>query len=122
MICQPIRRNPQGKGLDLGRLLLELDPENHRASLVYAWASGIQRTALARADQEQAVADFDMVTWKGLEPKEIQPAQAGIHETRTPAQLEALFRQMKKRILERMLGAELKHHLGYAPGEEKPAG
>jgi hypothetical protein len=49
LICQPIRRNPQGKGLDLGRLLLELDPENHRASLVYAWASGIQRTALARA-------------------------------------------------------------------------
>src|ERR1051325_7139544 len=36
--------------------------------------------------------------------------------------LEALFRQMKKRIVERMLGAELTHHLGYAPGVEKPAG
>src|ERR1043166_9047540 len=45
-----------------------------------------------------------------------------IGETRTPEELEALFRQMKKRIVERMLGAELTHHLGYAPGEEKPAG
>jgi transposase-like protein len=44
-----------------------------------------------------------------------------IGETRTPEQLEALFRQMKKRIVERMLGAELSHHLGYAPGEAKPA-
>src|ERR1041385_4721355 len=44
-----------------------------------------------------------------------------IGETRTPEQLEELFRQMKKRIVERMLGAELTHHLGYAPGEEKPA-
>jgi putative transposase len=35
--------------------------------------------------------------------------------------LEALFRQLKKRIVERMLGAELSHHLGYAPGEAKPA-
>lgn len=44
-----------------------------------------------------------------------------IGSTRTPEELEALFRQMKKRIVERMLGAELTHHLGYAPGEEKPA-
>ena len=45
-----------------------------------------------------------------------------IGDARTPDELEALFRQMKKRIVERMLGAELTHHLGYAPGEEKPAG
>lgn len=44
-----------------------------------------------------------------------------IGETRTPAELEQLFRQMKKRIVERMLDAELSHHLGYAPGEAKPA-
>lgn len=43
-----------------------------------------------------------------------------IGNTRTPEELEALFRQMKKRIVERMLGAELTHHLGYAPGEAKP--
>ena len=63
-------------------------------------------------------------------PRETPPApdfapealDALIGETRTPEELEALFRQMKKRIVERMLGAELTHHLGYAPGEEKPAG
>jgi transposase-like protein len=44
-----------------------------------------------------------------------------IGATRTAAELETLFRQMKKRIVERMLGAELSHHLGYAPGEAKPA-
>jgi putative transposase len=44
-----------------------------------------------------------------------------IGETRTPAELEQLFRQMKKRIVERMLGAELSHHLGYPPGAAKPA-
>src|SRR6266508_2214512 len=44
-----------------------------------------------------------------------------IGATRTPEELEALFRQMKKRIVERMLGAELSHHLGYAPGEAEPA-
>ena len=45
-----------------------------------------------------------------------------IGDTRTPEQLEALFRQMKKRIVERMLGAELTHHLGYARGEDQPVG
>ena len=44
-----------------------------------------------------------------------------IGETRTTEELEVLFRQMKKRIVERMLGAELSHHLGYAPGQAKPA-
>jgi transposase-like protein len=62
-------------------------------------------------------------------PEETPPApdfapealDALIGTTRTPEELEALFRQMKKRIVERMLGAELTSHLGYGPGEEKPA-
>ena len=45
-----------------------------------------------------------------------------IGERRTAEEVEVLFRQMKKRIVERMLGAELSQHLGYAPGEDKPAG
>jgi transposase-like protein len=44
-----------------------------------------------------------------------------IGETKTPADLEALFRRMKKALAERILSAELTHHLGYAPGQEKPA-
>jgi putative transposase len=44
-----------------------------------------------------------------------------IADVKTPADLEALFRRMKKVLVERALGAELTHHLGYAPGEPKPA-
>jgi transposase-like protein len=43
-----------------------------------------------------------------------------IGDTKTPEDLEALFRRMKKALAERILGAELTHHLGYAPGEAKP--
>jgi putative transposase len=39
----------------------------------------------------------------------------------TATEMEAIFGQLKKRIIERMLAGELTHHLGYAPGEEKPA-
>src|SRR6266581_1276889 len=42
-------------------------------------------------------------------------------DRQTPEEVEALFRQLKKRLVERVLGAELSHHLGYAPGEAKPA-
>lgn len=45
-----------------------------------------------------------------------------IGDRRTTGELEVLFRQMKKQIVERMLGAELTHHLGYGPGEAMPAG
>ena len=45
-----------------------------------------------------------------------------IGATRTPAELEALFRQMKKQTVERMPRAELSPHLGYPPGEAKPVG
>ncbi|HEX8724634.1 MAG TPA: transposase, partial [Gemmatimonadaceae bacterium] len=45
-----------------------------------------------------------------------------IAQTESPADVEALFRRMKKALIERALGAELSHHLGYAPGEDKPDG
>src|ERR1041385_3459324 len=43
-----------------------------------------------------------------------------IGDTKTPEDLDALFRRMKKALAERILGAELTHHLGYAPGDAKP--
>jgi transposase-like protein len=36
-------------------------------------------------------------------------------------EVDELFRQMKKALMERVLAGELTHHLGYAPGEAKPA-
>jgi len=38
----------------------------------------------------------------------------------TPEELDAAVRRFKKAIIERALGAELTHHLGYAPGTGKP--
>src|ERR1041385_7708387 len=38
----------------------------------------------------------------------------------TAAEVEDATRRFKKAIIERALGAELSHHLGYAPGETKP--
>ena len=40
----------------------------------------------------------------------------------TPAELEGIFQQFKKSVLERALGAEMSHHLGYSPGQAKPDG
>ena len=40
----------------------------------------------------------------------------------TPGQLEDIFQQFKKAFIERALGAEMSHHLGYAPGQAKPEG
>ena len=40
----------------------------------------------------------------------------------TPAQFEDIFLQFKKAFMERALGAEMTHHLGYAPGQAKPEG
>jgi transposase-like protein len=42
-------------------------------------------------------------------------------ERRTMGELDELFRQMKKALMERALAGELTHHLGYASGEAKPA-
>lgn len=36
--------------------------------------------------------------------------------------LEAMFRQLKKAVVERAMGAEMSEHLGYPPGESKPEG
>ena len=38
----------------------------------------------------------------------------------TPEELDTAVRRFKKAIIERALGAELTHHLGYAPGAGKP--
>jgi putative transposase len=35
----------------------------------------------------------------------------------TAGQVQGLFDQFKKAVLERALGAEMSHHLGYAPGQ-----
>lgn len=58
------------------------------------------------------------------ESKEFADAalDALIGGARSPAELEQLLRRMKKAVVERMLGAELTHHLGYGNGEEKPVG
>jgi len=42
-------------------------------------------------------------------------------DTKTADELSALFRQIQKRLAERILAGELTAHLGYAPGEDKPA-
>jgi transposase-like protein len=38
----------------------------------------------------------------------------------TPEELDAVVRRFKKAVIERALGAELTHHLGYPPGGSKP--
>ena len=40
----------------------------------------------------------------------------------TPGQFEDLVAQFKKAVIQRAMGAEMSHHLGYAPGQDKPAG
>lgn len=44
-----------------------------------------------------------------------------IGDARSPAEIDELFRQMKKVLMERILSGELTHHLGYAKGEAKPS-
>jgi transposase-like protein len=39
----------------------------------------------------------------------------------TQAQVESVCRQLKKAVIERAMNAELSHHLGYSPGEVRPA-
>jgi transposase-like protein len=64
-----------------------------------------------------------MASRKRRQPAEFSDAalDALIGETKTPEDLEALFRRMKKALAERILNAELTQHLGYAPGDAKPA-
>lgn len=40
----------------------------------------------------------------------------------TAGQLEDIIQQFKKAFIQQALGAEMSHHLGYAPGQAKPAG
>ena len=47
---------------------------------------------------------------------------AMLGDARTPEEVEALFRQMRKALVERVLAAELTHHLGYEKGDPQPAG
>ena len=43
-----------------------------------------------------------------------------LKEYRGPQDLEEIFKEFKKAVLERALGAELSQHLGYGKGEDKP--
>src|SRR5215208_7883988 len=43
-----------------------------------------------------------------------------IGDATTPEALDAVFRRMQKAMAERILGAELTHHLGYGPGKATP--
>ncbi len=45
-----------------------------------------------------------------------------VEGVRTPEQLEEVFRDLKKALVERVLRAELTQHLGYPEGEGRPAG
>ena len=40
----------------------------------------------------------------------------------TPGPLEDIFQLFKEAFIERVLGAEMSHHLGFAPGQAKPHG
>ena len=57
-------------------------------------------------------------TAPGFDPAALD---ALLGERRTMGEMDELFRQMKKALMERALAGELTHHLGYAPGEAKPA-
>jgi putative transposase len=66
----------------------------------------------------------DGMARKKKDPPEFPPAalDALLAGVKSPADLEVVFRQMKKALVERALQAELTEHLGYEPGEPKPPG
>ena len=47
---------------------------------------------------------------------------AALKDYRGPEDFDAVFQGLKKALVERALGGELAHHLGYQAGAEKPAG
>ena len=53
-------------------------------------------------------------------PEEILDHFAGPARPMSAADVEAVMRRFKKAVVERMLGGELTHHLGYPPGGAKP--
>ena len=55
-----------------------------------------------------------------IKPEHIDELLAGYEKPEDLLGEEGLFKQLKKALLERALGAELTHHLGYEKGD--PAG
>lgn len=55
----------------------------------------------------------------GFDPAAVDALLAG---RTSMEEMDDLFRQMKKVLMERVLSGELTHHLGYGRGEEKPDG
>ena len=53
-------------------------------------------------------------------PEEVLDHFAGPARPMSQADVDAITRRFKKAIVERMLGGELTHHLGYPPGADKP--
>ena len=55
---------------------------------------------------------------KGASPRVFDPAavEALLGDWQTAGELDDLFRQMKKVLMERVLAGELTHHLGYGHG------
>jgi putative transposase len=53
-------------------------------------------------------------------PEEVLDHFAGPARPMSPDDMDAIMRRFKKAIVERMLGGELTHHLGYPPGGTKP--
>lgn len=55
-------------------------------------------------------------------PPDQAAVEALVAGVTTPAELEAVFRRLKQRLVEQVLQAELTAPLGYPPGEARPAG
>ena len=53
-------------------------------------------------------------------PETILDQFAGPARPMSQAEVDTLTKRFKKALVERMLGGELTHHLGYPPGGEKP--
>lgn len=61
----------------------------------------------------------DSVPQAGFDPATLDKMLGG---AKTAEEVELLFRQMKKALMERILAGELTHHLGYERGADKPDG
>lgn len=79
-------------------------------------AVGPRREHMPRKTKTAAEADKNKVQFSAEALEQLIPAPV------TPAELERIFQQFKKAVLERALGSEMSHHLGYAPGEARPEG
>ncbi|MBK9067330.1 MAG: transposase [Gemmatimonadetes bacterium] len=53
------------------------------------------------------------------DPQEAAALETLLAQVQTPEQLEAVFRRLKQRMVERVLQAELTEHLGYARGRPR---